>query len=68
MKQVEHELALIQSLDFPGYFLALWDIVRFARERDVHVQAYRDDRLIVERDRPVRKRTGVRPRSSYRRP
>ena len=28
------------------------EVVRFARERDVHVQAYRDDRLIVERDRP----------------
>lgn len=28
------------------------EVVRFARERDVHVQAYRDDKLIVERDRP----------------
>jgi Cof subfamily protein (haloacid dehalogenase superfamily) len=28
------------------------EVVRFARDRDVHVQAYRDDRLIVERDRP----------------
>ena len=28
------------------------EIVRFCRERDLHVQAYRDDRLIVERDRP----------------
>jgi Cof subfamily protein (haloacid dehalogenase superfamily) len=28
------------------------EVVRFARERDVHVQAYRDDRLIIERDRP----------------
>ncbi|HSS60336.1 MAG TPA: Cof-type HAD-IIB family hydrolase [Candidatus Limnocylindrales bacterium] len=28
------------------------EVVRFARERDLHVQAYRDDRLIVERDRP----------------
>jgi Cof subfamily protein (haloacid dehalogenase superfamily) len=28
------------------------EVVRFARQRDVHVQAYRDDRLIVERDRP----------------
>src|SRR4029077_17583574 len=25
---------------------------RFARERNLHVQAYRDDRLLVERDRP----------------
>ena len=28
------------------------EIVRYARERDLHAQAYRDDRLIVERDRP----------------
>lgn len=35
---VTHELAM--------------EVIRFARERDLHVQAYRDDRLIVERDRP----------------
>ena len=28
------------------------EVIRFARERGLHVQAYRDDRLIVERDRP----------------
>lgn len=28
------------------------EVVRFAHGRDLHVQAYRDDRLIVERDRP----------------
>lgn len=28
------------------------EVVRFCRERDLHVQAYRDDELIVERDRP----------------
>ena len=28
------------------------EVIRFARERDVHVQVYRDDRLLVERDRP----------------
>ncbi|MGH7777212.1 MAG: Cof-type HAD-IIB family hydrolase [Candidatus Dormibacterales bacterium] len=27
-------------------------VVRFARQRGVHVQAYRDDLLLVERDRP----------------
>jgi len=27
-------------------------VIRFARERDLHVQAYRDDQLLVERDRP----------------
>lgn len=28
------------------------EVIRFARERNLHVQAYRDDALIVERDRP----------------
>jgi Cof subfamily protein (haloacid dehalogenase superfamily) len=28
------------------------EVVRYARERDLHIQAYRDDRLLVERDRP----------------
>ena len=35
---VKHELAM--------------EVIRFARDRDLHVQAYRDDKLIVERDRP----------------
>ena len=28
------------------------EVVRYCRERDLHVQAYRDDRLIVDHDRP----------------
>jgi Cof subfamily protein (haloacid dehalogenase superfamily) len=28
------------------------EVVQYARERDLHVQAYRDDRLLCERDRP----------------
>jgi Cof subfamily protein (haloacid dehalogenase superfamily) len=28
------------------------EVIRFARERDLHIQAYRDDQLLVERDRP----------------
>lgn len=28
------------------------EVIDYAKERDLHVQAYRDDRLIVERDRP----------------
>jgi len=28
------------------------EVIRFARERNLHIQAYRDDQLIVERDRP----------------
>ncbi len=37
-KQVTHELHLIEQLDFPGYFLAIWDIVRFAREQGILCQ------------------------------
>jgi Cof subfamily protein (haloacid dehalogenase superfamily) len=28
------------------------EVIRFARERDLHIQAYWDDRLLIERDRP----------------
>ena len=28
------------------------EVIRYARERELHVQAYRNDKLIVERDRP----------------
>ena len=28
------------------------EVVRYARQNDLHIQAYRDDRLIIERDRP----------------
>ncbi len=37
-RQIEHELRLIEALDFPGYFLAIWDIVRFAREKGILCQ------------------------------
>ena len=29
---------MIQTLDFPGYFLTVWDIVRFARSRGILCQ------------------------------
>ena len=35
---IEHELAM--------------EVIRFARERNLHIQAYFDDQLLVERDRP----------------
>jgi error-prone DNA polymerase len=38
LKQVEHELSLICRLECAGYFLALEDIVRFARERGILCQ------------------------------
>ena len=36
--QVEHELALIAELRYEAYFLTVWDIVRYARERDILCQ------------------------------
>lgn len=36
--QVEHELALIAKLGFSGYFLIVWDIVRFCKEHDILIQ------------------------------
>jgi error-prone DNA polymerase len=37
-KQVEFELALIAKLGFAGYFLIVWDIVRYCQENGVLVQ------------------------------
>lgn len=37
-KQVERELALIAKLGFAGYFLIVWDIIRFCKEHDILVQ------------------------------
>ncbi|WP_326956013.1 error-prone DNA polymerase [Amycolatopsis sp. NBC_01286] len=36
--QIKHELAIIEELGFPGYFLIVWDIVRFCRENDILCQ------------------------------
>jgi error-prone DNA polymerase len=36
--RVEHELGVIDSLGFPGYFLIVWDIVQFARSREIFCQ------------------------------
>ncbi|WP_103340911.1 error-prone DNA polymerase [Amycolatopsis sp. CA-126428] len=36
--QIKHELAIIEELGFPGYFLIVWDIVRFCREHDILCQ------------------------------
>jgi error-prone DNA polymerase len=36
--QIERELALIEKLHLEGYFLIVWDIVRFCRERNILVQ------------------------------
>lgn len=37
-KQLEHELNVIEALDFPGYFLIVHDIVNFCRESDILCQ------------------------------
>jgi len=37
-KQIAHELSVIERLDLAGYFLIVWDMVRFARERNILVQ------------------------------
>lgn len=37
-RQVEHELSLIEELDFSGYFLTVWDIVRWARSQGILCQ------------------------------
>ncbi|MFE0023334.1 error-prone DNA polymerase [Amycolatopsis sp. NPDC059021] len=36
--QLEHELRVIGGLGFAGYFLVVWDIVRFCRERGILAQ------------------------------
>ena len=35
---IEHELKLIDELNYAAYFLTVWDLVRFARERDILCQ------------------------------
>ncbi len=37
-KQVEHELKLIAKLGFAGYFLIVWDIVRYCKENGILIQ------------------------------
>jgi len=37
-RQIQRELALIEKLDLAGYFLIVWDIVRFCREQGILVQ------------------------------
>ena len=37
-QQLERELALIEKLELPGYFLIVWDIVQFCRQHHILVQ------------------------------
>jgi DNA polymerase-3 subunit alpha len=36
-ERLEHEIAVISQMGFPGYFLIVWDFIRFAREHDIPV-------------------------------
>ncbi len=36
--RLDHELAIIEELGFPGYFLVVWDLVQFARGKDIYCQ------------------------------
>jgi error-prone DNA polymerase len=35
---IRHEMAIIQELAYEAYFLTVWDLVRFARQRDILCQ------------------------------
>ncbi len=37
-RQIEHELRIISELNYEAYFLTVWDIVRFARSRNILCQ------------------------------
>lgn len=37
-KQLDYELQIIEQLNFPGYFLIVWDIVQFARNSNILCQ------------------------------
>ncbi|WP_329060565.1 error-prone DNA polymerase [Amycolatopsis sp. NBC_01480] len=36
--QLDHELRIIEELDFPGYFLVVWDIVKYCRDNNIYAQ------------------------------
>src|SRR6266540_3726013 len=37
-RQIDHELAMIEQLGFPGYFLIVWDIVQFCLREEIYCQ------------------------------
>src|SRR4030095_7773643 len=36
-KRIDDEIRIIQDMKYPGYFLIVWDLIRFARERGIPV-------------------------------
>jgi DNA polymerase-3 subunit alpha len=37
MSRIDHELEVIRTMGFSGYFLIVWDLIRFARESGIRV-------------------------------
>jgi DNA polymerase-3 subunit alpha len=37
IRRAEKELSIINSMEFPGYFLIVWDFIRYAKEHDIPV-------------------------------
>ncbi len=35
VERIEHELAVIEEMGFPAYFLVVWDLIRYARSRNI---------------------------------
>ena len=59
-KTIDHELALIEKLDFAGYFLIVWDLVEFCRRSNIYCQGrevLRTRRCVTPRGH--RRRCGV---------
>ncbi len=36
-KRIDDEIRIIQGMKYPGYFLIVWDLIRYARENDIPV-------------------------------
>src|SRR5215813_12637169 len=36
-ERIETEIRIIQGMKYPGYFLIVWDLIRYARENDIRV-------------------------------
>ncbi len=36
-QRLEHEIEIIKQMNFPGYFLIVWDFIRFARQQKIPV-------------------------------
>ena len=37
IERIDHELSIISKMGFAGYFLIVWDLIRFAREQGIRV-------------------------------